>query len=156
MATKTTSLKASTKVVAEKTVLEKKNDAIVSAQALALAAAIKTIDDADQFVKNPSSFAKKKGIDLTSSFVSNLKESLENCELNETLQRQLSDTAANKLLSTLGKVIQGPDAPETDCVHIIPKKLKIVDPTPTPIPIPKKIKTVCTMRQPERIRVVKK
>lgn len=150
MATKTTKL--ATAKVAEKTVLQKKNDAIVSAQALAVAAAIKTIDDANQFVKNPSSFAKKNGIELTSSFVSNIKESLENSELNETLQTQLSATAAKTLLTTIAKVVEGPDAPLTDCRHIIPKKLKIVQLDP-PRPL---VKRNCTLKRPGIARVVKK
>ncbi len=97
MATKTTSLKASTKVVAEKTVLEKKNDAIVTAQVNAIAVAVKTADDAEQFFKNPATFAKKNGIELTASFSKELKDSVANLTLSDSLKASLSDASVQKM-----------------------------------------------------------
>lgn len=107
MATKTTSLKAATKVVAEKTVLEKKNDAIVTAQVNAIAAAVKTADDAEQFFKNPATFAKKNGIELTASFSKELKDSVANLTLSDSLKASLSDASVQKMEKIFS--VYGPD-----------------------------------------------
>lgn len=107
------------------TTLQKKSNAIVSAQASALTAAIKTADDVAAIAANPSKFAKANGIELTASFASELKASIANAELSNTLQLQLSEAAASKLLVTIGKVIEGSGV-ETDCAHILVKKKRIL------------------------------
>lgn len=109
---------------AKLTALQKKGNAIVSAQASAIAAAIKTADDVTALAANPTKFAKAKGFEITTSFAKELKASFEGAELSEALQIQLSEAAASTLLGTVGKVVEGSDI-VTDCAHIIVKKKRI-------------------------------
>ena len=144
MATKKTTVATkatATNVTATKTALEKKNDAIVSAQALAVAAAIKTEDDAAQFLKNPASFAKKNGITLTTSFANDIKESVANASLTPSLRGQLSASAISKVEGLIRDYFVDGDGPILKCgpVKIV---RKLVDPVPVkyvrklePIPV---------------------
>lgn len=133
-------------VVSEKlaATIQKKNNAIVSAQASALTSAIKTADDAAAFLNNPATFAKKAGISLTASFVSDVKESIEMSALNDNLVAQLSTASAKAFLGAVGKVVEGSGI-ETDCAHIIVKKKRIR--WRDYVIVRKKVRVDCTMKQ---------
>lgn len=87
-------LAASAKLTAT---IAKKNDAIANAQASALIAAIKTDADVAAFQKNPATFAKKVGIDLTPAFTAELKEAVATKKVTKTMKAQLSETNLKRL-----------------------------------------------------------
>lgn len=132
---------------AKLTALQKKGNAIVSAQASAIAAAIKTADDVTALAANPTKFAKAKGFEITTSFAKELKASFEGAELSEALQIQLSEAAASNLLGSIGMVIEGSGV-VTDCTHIIVKKKR----SPW-IPVPPKNPTNCLRVVDRNLRV---
>ncbi|MBR4783792.1 MAG: hypothetical protein IK012_00850 [Fibrobacter sp.] len=101
-------LAASAKLTAT---IAKKNDAIANAQASALIAAIKTDADVAAFQKNPATFAKKKGIDLTPAFTTQIKNAVATKKLDKAFKAQLTESVAKRLADIIIIIIVNPPIP---------------------------------------------
>lgn len=88
--------------------IQKKNDAIANAQASALIAAIKTDDDVAAFQKNPATFAKKKGIDLTPAFTTQIKNAVATKKLDKAFKAQLTESVAKRLADIIIIIVVNP------------------------------------------------
>ncbi len=91
--------------------IQKKNNAIANAQASALIAAIKTDDDVAAFQKNPATFAKKKGIDLTPAFTTQIKDAVATKKLDKAFKAQLTESVAKRLADIIIIIVVNPPIP---------------------------------------------